>query len=62
MLESIESRAYRLHETLEESFRISRAIALDKTARPMDRMRGIKKDGERPIQYTQPTKKRTKLC
>ncbi|MDP9306055.1 MAG: hypothetical protein M3O68_06915 [Thermoproteota archaeon] len=43
MLESIESRAYRLYETLEESFRISRAIALDETARPMDRMRASKK-------------------
>ena len=43
MLESIESRAYRLHETLEESFRISRAIALDETARPMDRIRASKK-------------------
>ena len=43
MLESIESRAYRLYETLEESYRISRAIALDETARPMDRMRASKK-------------------
>ena len=43
IFEPLESRALRIYETLEESFRISRAIALDEKAKPMDRIRASKK-------------------
>jgi hypothetical protein len=43
MFEPLESRALRIYETLQESFRISRDIASNEKNKPMDRIRASKK-------------------
>ncbi len=43
IIEPIESRALRIYETLEESFRISKKIADNENNKPMDRIRASKK-------------------
>ena len=42
-IEPLESRALRIYETLEESFRISKKIADNENNKPMDRIRASKK-------------------
>ena len=43
IIEPLESRALRIYETLEESFRISKKIADNENNKPMDRIRASKK-------------------
>jgi len=43
LIEPLESRALRIYETLEESFRISKKIADNENNKPMDRIRASKK-------------------
>jgi uncharacterized protein YfbU (UPF0304 family) len=42
MLEPLESRALKIYEILEESFRINKKIALNENAKPMDRIKASK--------------------
>jgi hypothetical protein len=41
--ETLESRLLRIHQTLEDSFRISRGMAFNEKARPMDRIKASKR-------------------
>jgi hypothetical protein len=43
MFEPLESRALRIYETLQESYRISREIASNEKNKPMDRIKATKK-------------------
>jgi hypothetical protein len=43
IIEPIESRALRIYETLEESFRISKKIADNENNKPMDRIKASKR-------------------
>ena len=43
IIEPLESRALKIYETLEESFRISKKIADNENNKPMDRIRASKK-------------------
>ena len=43
VIEPIESRALRIYETLEESFRISNKIADNEKSKPMDRIKASKR-------------------
>jgi ACT domain-containing protein len=42
MIEPLESRALKIYQNLEESYRINRQIALNENAKPMDRMKASK--------------------
>jgi ACT domain-containing protein len=42
MIEPLESRALKIYQNLEESYRINRQIALNENAKPMDRIKASK--------------------
>ena len=43
MIEPLESRALKIYQILEESYRINRRIALNENAKPIDRMKASKR-------------------
>jgi hypothetical protein len=43
MIEPLESRALKIYQILEESYRINRQIALNEIAKPMDRIKASKR-------------------
>jgi hypothetical protein len=43
MIETFESRALKIYQILEESYRINRQISLNENAKPMDRMKASKR-------------------
>jgi hypothetical protein len=46
MIEPLESRALKIYQILEESYRINSQIASNENAKPMDRIKSLKKNGE----------------
>jgi hypothetical protein len=43
MIEPLESRALKIYQILEESYRINRQISLNENVKPMDRMKASKR-------------------